>query len=336
MTSSPTLAPATDGASARPRVPHRTLTSVLTLLVPALVLAATAVVALSWAPDLPDPVASHFGADGPDGFSSLRAFVWTSVGIGALLAVLGWGIAAVVGRASTARRTGVGAAVGGSLLLATTVLGTLDAQRGLTDAAEAGDISGVVLLCLVIGGIGGALAALLTPGDRPQPTTDPVPPTATRVPLAPQERATWVQRVTGRSMIAVAGTLVVVAVITARVADSPVALAPLAVVLVVLLAHVQFTVTVDSRGLRVRSLLGFPRLTVPADEVLHAEEVSVSPLREFGGWGYRVGASGRVGIVVRQGAALQVTRTGGRVYVVTVDDAATGAALLNTLTARTR
>ncbi|WP_147525023.1 DUF1648 domain-containing protein [Cellulomonas timonensis] len=323
-------------AGARPPVPHKALTSAVALLVPALVLAATAIVAMSWATELPDPVASHFGSDGPDGFSSLASFVWTGVGIGASLAVLGWFIAAVLGRAAAARRTGVGTAVGGALFLAISVLGTLDAQRGLADAAQTGDINGVVLLCLVVGAVGGALAALLIPGDRPQPTTDPVPSTAARVPLAPQERATWVQRVTGRSMIAVAGTLVVVAVITARVADSPVALAPLAVVLIVLLAHVQFTVTVDSRGLRVRSLLGFPRLTVPADEVLHAEEVSVSLLREFGGWGYRVGASGRVGIVVRQGAALQVTRTGGRVYVVTVDDAATGAALLNTLTARTR
>ncbi|MCC2319376.1 DUF1648 domain-containing protein [Cellulomonas chengniuliangii] len=323
-------------ADARPPVPDKALTSAVALLIPALVLTATVVVAMSWAAELPDPVASHFGGDGPDGFSSLGSFVWTGVGIGASLAALGWVIATGLGRAAAARRTGVGTAVGGSLFLATSVLGTLDAQRGLADSAQTGGIDGVVLLCVIVGGLGGALAALLMPGDRPQPATAPVPSTAAQVPLAPQERATWVRRVTGRSMIAVAAAVVAVSAITARVADTPAAAAPLAVVLVVLLAHAQFTVTVDSRGLRVRSLLGFPRLTVPADEVLHAEEVSVSPLREFGGWGYRVGSSGRVGIVVRQGAALQVTRTGGRVYVVTVDDAATGAALLNTLTARTR
>ncbi len=331
-------APSTPSAAVdqQPPVPHKALTSAIALLVPALVLTATVIIAMSWAPELPDPVASHFGGDGPDGFSSLESFVWTGVGIGASLAVLGWFIAAVLGRAATARRTGVGTAVGGALFVAISVLGTLDAQRGLADAAQTGDIDRVVILCLVVGGIGGALAALLVPGDRPQPTTAPVPTAAARVPLAPQERATWVRRVTGRSMIAVAAVLVGASALTARIADSPVAAVPLAVVLVVLLAHVQFTVTVDSRGLRVRSPLGFPRMTVPADEVLHAEDVTVSPLRDFGGWGYRVGASGRVGIVVRQGTALQVTRTGGRVYVVTVDDASTGAALLNTLTARTR
>ena len=59
-------------------------------------------------------------------------------------------------------------------------------------------------------------------------------------------------------------------------------------------------------------------------------------MAEFGGWGYRVGRGGRVGVVLRTGEALQVQRTGGRAFVVTVDDAATGAALLNTLAARSR
>ena len=63
---------------------------------------------------------------------------------------------------------------------------------------------------------------------------------------------------------------------------------------------------------------------------------TVSPLAEFGGWGYRVGRGGRVGVVLRTGEGLQVERSGGRSFVVTIDDAATGAALLNTLAARSR
>jgi hypothetical protein len=59
-------------------------------------------------------------------------------------------------------------------------------------------------------------------------------------------------------------------------------------------------------------------------------------LREFGGWGYRVGTDGTVGIVVRTGEGLRIRRTGDRSLVVTVDDAATGAALLNTLADRAR
>jgi hypothetical protein len=77
-------------------------------------------------------------------------------------------------------------------------------------------------------------------------------------------------------------------------------------------------------------------MSIPLDEVLGAEQVTVSPFHEFGGWGYRVGRGGRVGVVLRAGVGLQVARTGGRSFVVTVDDAATGAALLNTLAARSR
>ena len=55
-----------------------------------------------------------------------------------------------------------------------------------------------------------------------------------------------------------------------------------------------------------------------------------------GGWGLRVGRGGRTGLVVRSGQALEVERTGGRIVVVTVDDAARGAALLTAVAARGR
>jgi hypothetical protein len=48
----------------------------------------------------------------------------------------------------------------------------------------------------------------------------------------------------------------------------------------------------------------------------------------------RVG--GGVGYVVRTGEGIEVERTSGRRFVVTVDDAATGAALLTTLADRAR
>ena len=72
------------------------------------------------------------------------------------------------------------------------------------------------------------------------------------------------------------------------------------------------------------------------EEVEEAVVVQVNPLREFGGWGIRTGVGGRIGVVMRGGEALEVVRTGGRRVVVTVDDAATGAALLNTLAGRAR
>ena len=63
---------------------------------------------------------------------------------------------------------------------------------------------------------------------------------------------------------------------------------------------------------------------------------SVDPFADFGGWGYRVRPGSRTGFVVRKGEALEVERGDGTAWVVTVDDAAEGAALLNTLADRDR
>ncbi|GAA3029785.1 hypothetical protein GCM10020000_03060 [Streptomyces olivoverticillatus] len=58
-------------------------------------------------------------------------------------------------------------------------------------------------------------------------------------------------------------------------------------------------------------------------------------MRDFGGWGYRA-RPGASGIVLRSGDAISARLTTGSEFVVTVDDAATAAALLNTLADRER
>jgi hypothetical protein len=101
-----------------------------------------------------------------------------------------------------------------------------------------------------------------------------------------------------------------------------------------LVVFLHWTVVVGEVGLTVRSALSRPRFVIPLNEVEMAEVVQVRPLPEFGGWGIRGGKGGRVGVIIRKGPALQVHRSGGRIFLVTVDDAETGAALLNTLAAR--
>ncbi|MBW8732107.1 MAG: DUF1648 domain-containing protein [Terrabacter sp.] len=61
---------------------------------------------------------------------------------------------------------------------------------------------------------------------------------------------------------------------------------------------------------------------------------TVSPLGDFGGWGWRIGVDGRRGYVTRAGEALVVHRIREPDVVVTVDDADEAAAVLNTLAAR--
>lgn len=317
-------------------VPHRTMTSVLTLVVPGALVASTFVVAGAWSAELPDPVAVHFGTDGPDGFASLADALWPVALGSAVVAALCWALAFFWGRTAVVRRICAGTAVGLTAFLSALTVGLLDLQRGLSDAADAGGTGLVITLAFAVGLAGAALGAWLTPGDRRQPTGAPVPRDAAVLVLAPDESATWVTHAESRAALVVGASVTVLVVALGLLLSAPFVLVPAVVVAGAVLSSTWFTVTVDRRGLTVRSAVGWPRFVVPLDEVLKAEVVSVRPLPEFGGWGYRVGRGGRVGVVLRTGDGLQVERTGGRSFVVTVDDAATGAALLNTLAARER
>ncbi|KQR10957.1 DUF1648 domain-containing protein [Cellulomonas sp. Leaf334] len=319
-----------------PPAPYRSVSTVLTLVVPLALAAVPLVVARAWEAELPDPVAVHFSADGPDGFSSLAGAVWPAFAIGAVVAVSAWALAFFWGRTAQVRRVAAGSALGLTAFVSAVVVGTLELQRGLTDAADMGGVGLVLALAFAIGIAAAALGAWAVPPDAHQPATDPVPATAALLDLGPGEAATWVTHAESRTALVVGGAVVVLQVALALLLTLPFLLLPAVVVAAIVLSSTWFTVTVDRRGLTVRSALGRPRFVVPLDEVQQAHVVAVSPLTEFGGWGYRVGRGGRVGVVLRTGEALQVERSGGRSFVVTVDDAATGAALLNTLAARTR
>jgi hypothetical protein len=293
-------------------------------------------VAGSWRSELPSPVAGHFGPSGPDQFGSVTELLRPGVVITTVLALGMWAVAYFRGQASMTRRIATGIAVGAGAFLALMMLALLDRQRGLRDAVDATSAEMIVTVALLIGFAVGALAAAVIPGDRPDPARAPVPADAERIALGRDERAAWVQHTSDRwpwvvGCVVFAPTLVLGAVLRAPLLAVPAVLALLA-----FLAATRFTVVVDRTGLVVRSVLGFPRFAIPADEVEHAEEVPVHPVADFGGRVARTATSERTGIIMRRGPALQVTRTGRRVFVITVDDAATGAALLNTVSARCR
>ncbi|MFJ6150071.1 DUF1648 domain-containing protein [Micromonospora profundi] len=301
------------------------------------ILAVAAAVALSWRGDLPDPVATHWGAQGrPDGFMSLGAFLWACSGLGALL-VLGFGaVTTLWGQSAGSRRIGAATTIWVALFLALVQLGALHVQRGLTDARGAGEIGGALTVAIVGSLVPAVLVGVLLPGDPPQPADAPVAPEAPRVPLSASERAVWIGHTGTGPGIALGAVAIVVLVALAVVSGVWGLLIVAALLVGVFVAMFAFTVRVDESGLLVRSSAGWPRTHVPIDEVLRASAVQVHPLREFGGWGWRVGRGGRVGIVLRTGEGLLVERTGGRSIVVTVADAGTAAALLNTLADRHR
>ena len=111
---------------------------------------------------------------------------------------------------------------------------------------------------------------------------------------------------------------------------------PVAVLLLLYLALGWIRVSVDARGLRIRyGLLPRPVTSVPLEDIRRAERVDLAPF-EWGGWGYRGSRKvfSRAAVVLRGGDAIKLQLTDGSEFAVTVDDAATGAALLSDLLAR--
>ncbi len=289
---------------------------------------------LAWLPELPDPVAVHWGLDGPDGFASPTTYLVFYV-------VLAVGFLALFGAfAFAGRRVGpnwvqkvlASTSLGVSVMLFVTFVGTIEVQRGLENAQDAPDIGLRVLV-----GFGAALLAGVV-GWLIQPKTVPVSnelAAAEPLRLAPEERAVWLAST--RSPV---GALVVIILAIALVLGVTVfvtvqtdgeawflLIAPL-VLLALALLTTSWRVRVDENGLVVRSVMGWPVYRVPVAEVAKAGATEVYPGTDFGGWGMRIAPGRRFGIITRGGPALEVLRRDGRTLVVTVDDAETGAALL--------
>lgn len=317
-------------------VQHRMSSTVLGLVVPLGILAAGAGVAWAWRDELPAQVAIHWGSDGPDGFSSLAALLVGSVVGGAASTVALWAYAFWAGRVRTVRQLAVGLGVGITTLVAGITVGTLAPQRGLADGADVGGVGGPLTLAVVAALVLGLLAALAVPRDAPSPELDRPRDDAPRIPLTADERAVWVRRTASSTGVVIVLLAAVFVTATVIVAGSwPLLVVPVALVLLSL-AMFSWTVTVDDTGLTVRSTLGVPRRHLPIDEIVDAGVDHVVPLRDFGGYGWRTSTDGRTGVVIRGGETLEVRSTGGRRFVVTVDDAATAAALLNALADRHR
>ena len=179
----------------------------------------------------------------------------------------------------------------------------------------------------------------ILPPRMKTPLSDGTPTPA--VALKPDERATWLRTASASTGLVLAfvglSIFVAAAAVFAVVATGgvvwEVALVPI-VLLLVTLATFTWHVRVDSRGLDVRSVLGVPRFRVLLEDVVSADARTVDAFSEFGGWGIRFGLNGRLGIILRSGDALEVKRRKGLALVITVDDAASAAALLNGLVER--
>ncbi|MFK4835977.1 DUF1648 domain-containing protein [Microbacterium sp. ZW T2_14] len=296
-------------------------------------------------PQLPATVAVHWNAAGEaDGFAP----AWTQPVITVLF---GLGLPLLMAATSLPglRRGDTGptyrlmgaAAAAVSAVVTVSLTWTLSMQVGLDVVSQAPTVWAALIASLIAGAVVGVGAWFLQPAARP--VAGSAPP-AEPLTLAPHERVLWMRSVsmTPGAAIAIIAAVVLVAVSAVLAwttgADTTLAwiLTGVTILLLLLAATtLAFHVRVDDTGLHVDSVLGIPRFTVPLADVRSAARVEVVPMGDFGGWGVRIAPQGRrFGIVLRAGEALEVTRRNGRRVTVTVDDAATAAALLEALVLR--
>lgn len=317
------------------------------VIIPLALIALAGVVMLAWLPDLPDPVATHWGAGEVDGYAPKWMPPVMLAGLGGGVVVLFASIALLshrpsqqgadtsippAGWSATARLLGA-VSLGTAGMMSFLTVAIVGVQRGLSDAADAPDIAPWSPLFLLVG-VGLAVAGwFLQPAvERPAEASGAA---AQPLPLADHERAVWMKTVTiakTGQVVLVIGVVVTTAMsvlLLARgIAGGWITAAVTLLLIVLVLTSLTFRVRASAAGLRVRSAAGWPRLEIPAAEIASTRSVRIDPFAEFGGWGYRFGTDGRRGFVLRAGEALEVTRTDGRVFVVTVDDATTAASVL--------
>lgn len=335
----------TDDTIDRPARPNLARYLLLALIVPAVVVLTGVALMLVAMPQLPDPVGIHWNAAGQvDGFGP----VWLSP---VMLAVVGLGLPLLFAAMTIIplRRGDYGyayrflAAINVALALFLTILVTWStlAQVGLTDAKDAPSVGFPLLVGLAVAVVAGIAAWKLLPAAPFVPTHMDA---ADATDLRSDEHPTWVAKASFSrgaliAMIASVLLLVVLAVVNVVLSapgwSTVVIVASALFVSIAIAATSVFHVRVDAEGLTVTSLLGYPRMRVPANEIVSVAAVQVNPVGEFGGWGLRW-APGRTGVVTRTGEGIEVHRTSGKSLTVTVDDAATGAALLEAYARRAR
>lgn len=306
------------------------------MIVPSVLVGAIAIVALLLL-DLPEQIAVHWNFEGADRFGTKADLVVPlALVVPLLIAVMvGFFVALSRNGSNTAlERFIVGTVNFVGIGIPLTMLGTALAQLSGPDESGA---TAAVWVCggLAVGAAAGVGLALLTTPIAVVPAGELGAPALA---LGDTERAAWSRSVLPSAVpaIVIAASAVVVTVVLI-VVGSPVALTVvLLAVFVAAFSLLLWRVRVDNRGILVRSALGIPRFVIAPHQIVEAREIAVDPVRQFGGWGIRFGGLGW-GVIVRRGQAIEVVRSDGKAnFVVTVDDAATAAALLTAIARRAR
>src|SRR5690625_3189263 len=328
----------TDTSGSQP-VPHRARSIGLGIGLPLIIIAATIALVFTWLPDLPQTVALHWGTQGVDRVGAVNELLISNAILIGIAVVVLFPMVVLLGRSALTRRMFIGLSVGIISLFCGILLTQVLTQRGISDPYTASDPGLGIALSMTISLLLGIAAALLGGADPAQPARDPLPEGTSRLELASSARATWVGEATmRRPWLLIVFSLIPVAIAAAIGFGTRQwwLLLPMVLLAALILGFLSFAVKIDASGLTARNNLGLRVVRIPADEVVATSVTHVEPFAEFGGWGLRTNLAGTTGLVTRSGEAIRIERTGNRNAVITVDDATTAAALLNTVAERAR
>lgn len=279
--------------------------------------------------DLPDRLATHWDWDGRADASMTQAglLVFT-------LALLLPCVAALLTAAAARRERprGVWPVITGmATLLGAVVAGTVPLVVGLVEPGQPWQSTpspGWRLLVLAAAAL--ALAAIVSRLSRALPARPEHLPVADPLEAPDDARVSWSGSCTARWPLLVCVTLVAAGVVLLLAPGAPrLGLVMIAAgVAASFLSHIE--VYCDRRGLTVSyGPLRWPRTSVPLQQIASVAAIEVNP-GQWGGWGYRgsLRLLGRAAVVLGTGPGIRVDLRSGATLVVTVDDAATGAAVL--------
>ncbi|MFE7621014.1 DUF1648 domain-containing protein [Streptomyces sp. NPDC057496] len=284
---------------------------------------------------LPERLATHWGASGgPDGSMPLwaaalfPALIWTVLAVG-----VGLGARHASGGPGGAVRGWAGAVlVSAGVFLIGVQASVVRANLDRTDWREADPVTGWVVGTIVAAVTVGLVAWLVGSRGRAVPDGAADGP---RLDLPDGQQLAWLSRASNPWLHLTAALTGLIALAAAVAAAGGLTqlhwplIAPFAIASILVLGCASVQAMVSEKGLKVSfGPLGWPARHWAVEDVESARAEDRTPA-QVGGWGYRLSGLGTT-VMLRSGECL-VVRAKGKDFAVSVDDAARGAALLNSL-----
>ncbi|OZM74829.1 DUF1648 domain-containing protein [Amycolatopsis antarctica] len=305
-------------------------------VVPALAVAGAFACYLTWSGRLPERLATHWRNGTIDGYSGTTAFVAGALAIAVLIALAGTAVAVVALRRGRRPVTGAAGYLAGFATFPAVVL--IAVLHANLDGAVS-DSPPMLSIGLAIAGsvVAGVLAALIAgPAGRAPVRGGGLTADKPTVGLGTGERAAWTGGTTSSIGYLIAGAVAVTSALIWFLAPTPppaaVLLIPVAVCLVVCVLLGRLTLTADAAGVTVRlGVPGLARRHVPLERISSAEVDTLSAF-SYGGLGIRVNpVTGDTAYKLRGGPALVLNLDDGKRLLVSVDNPAGAAGLINDL-----